>query len=212
MMVRVLIVAVALPLASAADVCNPRDFHGIYGFQLTGTSTISTQPQPVVSVGRLDFDGMGGVSGVSSISFTGLYLGNPVTGMYEAGEDCSISWSLQDVSGNSQHFQGTLSSDARTASFHQGDPVGPSQGRLVKAADACQDTDFHARYRFTISGRRIDVNSAQPGGDFSARGTMERQGGQLTLNIEGGSPATGTVEVGGDCFVHLDLMLPQGTG
>ena len=64
---------------------------GVYGFELTGNATISASPQPVVSVGRLVFDGVGGISGVASVSFTGLYLGNPVTGKYEAHDDCSVS-------------------------------------------------------------------------------------------------------------------------
>jgi hypothetical protein len=211
---RVLIVTMALSVVSAADVCNPRDFHGVYGFQLNGTTTIGSQPQPVVSIGRLDFDGTGGVSAVISLSFTGIYQGDPATGKYDTGEDCAISWDLQDVSGNHQHFEGTLSEDARSARFRQTDPGAPTQGTLVKAADACQDRDFQARYRFLISGKRVDVNTAQVDSSVSVRGSMQRQGSQLTLNVEGGSgtPGTGTVEVDGDCFVHLDLTFPQSTG
>jgi len=214
MLARVVILMAMLSIACTADACNPRDFHGIYGFQLNGTTTIGSQPQPVVSVGRLDFDGTGGVSGVISLSFTGLYLGNPATGMYDSHEDCSMTWSLQDVSGNYQHFEGTLSEDAGNARFHQTDPGAPSQGTLVKAADACQDRDFQPSYHFTISGKQIDVNNAQVAGSVSVRGSMERQGSQLTLKIEGDSSAasSGTVQVDGDCFVHLDLMLALGSG
>ena len=214
MRARFLIAAAIFPLMCAADVCNPRDVHGIFGFQLNGTTTISPQPQPIVSVGRLDFDGTGGVTGVISLSFTGLYLGDPVTGKYEAHEDCSISWDLQDVSGNHQHFQGALAGDARSARFRQTDPGGPAQGNLMKAADSCEDRDFQPRYRVTISGKRIDVNNAQVSGSVSARGSMDRQGSQLTLTLDGysGTPASGSVQVDDDCFVHLDLMLPFGTG
>ena len=206
-----LILAAVVPVACAADVCNPRDFQGVYGFQLAGTTTISSQPQPVVSVGRLVFDGSGAVSGVSSLSFTGLSLGNPITGKYEVRENCSVSWSLQDDSGNHQHFEGTMTADARSVRFRQSDPGSGAQGTLVKAADACQDRDFQARYRYSISGKRIDVGTAQVSGSFSARGVMERRGGQLTLTVDDDSakPATGTVQVDGDCFVHLELSFPS---
>src|SRR5579872_1622355 len=214
MQAQFLIVAAILPMVCVAEVCNPRDFHGVYGFQLNGTTTISAQAQPVVSVGRLDFDGTGGVTGVISLSFTGLYLGNPAMGMYEAHEDCSISWDLQDVSGNHQHFQGTLNAEARSARFRQADPGSPSQGTLRKTADACEDRDFQPRYRFTISGSRIDVKTAQVSGSFSARGSMVRQGTQVALTLDGNAevPGTGAVQVDGDCFVHLDLVLPAGAG
>ena len=76
--------------ANAADVCNPRDFQGPYGFQLTGETTVSGDPQPAASLGRLVFDGDGGVSGTSSVKFAGLLLGNPVTGTYEARTDCGV--------------------------------------------------------------------------------------------------------------------------
>src|SRR5690242_18361707 len=104
MIARFLLLAAAVPAACGAAVCNPAGVDGAYGFQLTGVATISGVSQPVVSLGRLVFDGQGSISGVSSVSFTGLYLGNPVTGMYQARTDCSIDWSLQDDSGNRQHF------------------------------------------------------------------------------------------------------------
>ena len=209
-----LVLASAFTCAWAAEVCNPANVHGAYGFVLTGTTTIGSQPQPVVSAGRLVFDGMGGVSGVSSVSFTGLYLGNPVTGQYQAREDCSVSWSLQDDSGNSQHFEGTLTPDARHAQFHQSDPGSPSQGTLVKSADMCQEQSFRPRYRFALSGKRINVPTGQPEGPVSARGVLENQGGQLNLTLtpDSATSGTGTVEVEDDCFVHLHVTLPTERG
>ena len=60
------LITLLLVLPSAAEVCNPADVHGVYGFQLSGTTTISSRPQPVVSVGRLVFDTDHSVSGISS--------------------------------------------------------------------------------------------------------------------------------------------------
>src|SRR5215467_10435779 len=88
--------ALLLAFPATAQTCKQGDFAGAYGFQLYGTAAISGQPKPVVSIGRLEFDDNGGVSGVSSTNFAGLYLGNPVTGSYEVHSDCIISWNLKD--------------------------------------------------------------------------------------------------------------------
>jgi len=214
MPVRVLLLAAVSVLPITASVCNPADFYGVYGFQLTGTTTIGTAPQPVVSIGRMDFGDEGKVSGVVSIDFTGLYLGNPVMGTYEAHTDCSVSWSLQDTSGNAQHFRGTMSPEGRRVEFEQSDQGAAHRGVMLKAADMCQSADFQAQYRFSITGKRINVDTAQVSGSLSLSGTIEQQGGQLTLTRSSDSSqmATGTAQVDGDCFVHLDLTLPAENG
>lgn len=186
-------VVASFATVAAADACDPAQLHGVYGFQLAGPTTISGKPQAVVSVGRMVFDGQGGVSGVSSVSFTGLYLGNPVTGMYDARADCSASWSLKDDSGNHQHFAGKMTADGRSIQFRQTDPGSPSQGTLIKTADTCNDGDFQPRYRFAVSGNRINVDTGQDSGSISTSGIFER---------------TGEVEVGEDCFVQLHLAVP----
>ncbi len=210
MLGRILFVVASFATVVAADVCDPSQFQGVYGFQLAGTATISGRAQPVVSVGRLVFDGWAGVTGISSVSFTGLYLGNPVTGMYEARPDCSASWSLQDESVNHQHFAGTMTADGRRIQFRQTDPGSPSQGTLTKTADTCHDGDFQPRYRFTLSGSRINVDTGQVSGSVSATDTLERNGKQLTLRPASGNGASssGSVEVGDDCFVQLHLAVP----
>ena len=53
--------ALAVP-AGAADACDPAKLGGAYGFQLSGQTTISGDSKPVVSVGRLVFDGHGVLS------------------------------------------------------------------------------------------------------------------------------------------------------
>src|SRR5579872_7234241 len=106
-------------LACAADVCNPRDFHGAYGFQLSGDAKITPDAKPAASMGRLVFDGSGGVSGYSSAHFAGYLQGNPIAGSYEARTDCSIAWSLQDDSGAYQHFGGKMTPDFKRVQFQQ---------------------------------------------------------------------------------------------
>src|SRR5436189_6164776 len=81
----------ALPVAHAA-VCDPKALHGAYGMSLTGATSIGGATRPVAAVGRLVVGDSGNLSGVSSTSFTGLILGNPVTGRYEAHVHCSVTW------------------------------------------------------------------------------------------------------------------------
>src|SRR5260221_6807700 len=84
--------------AQADDVCNPTTLFGLYAFQLSGWTTISGTPKPTASLGRITFDGSGSLSGTASAVFSGLLLGNPVSGAYEAKSDCSVTWKLQDDS------------------------------------------------------------------------------------------------------------------
>lgn len=206
-----LLAVLALPVL-AADVCNPRVFQGAYGFQLSGDTTISGDAKPVASVGRLVFDESGGVSGVSSAHFAGYLLGNPTTGSYEAHTDCTITWSLQDTSGAYQHFQGTMTPDARRVQFHQTDPGGPGRGLLVRTPQACGVTAMQSRYRFAISGSFTPMLPDQQAHKVSANGAAQvRDGGVLWLAFTGTPGVTeGTVEVDDDCVVQIEFTLASG--
>ncbi len=173
-MTAVSLLALAVSLAAtarAADVCNPAKLQGAYGFQLSGRTTISGESKPAVSVGRLVFDGQGAVSGYSSVNFAGYFLGNPVTGTYEAHDDCTIAWSLQDDSGAFQHFSGKLTADYSAAEFHQSDPGGAQNGIMERVAAAVLNRRAGAhlqfwhfgRYHAHESGRRCTANFG--GGD-----------------------------------------------
>jgi hypothetical protein len=203
-----------LPLAHGA-VCDPAAFQGAYGFQLSGTTTISGTPQPAAAVGRIALDGSGGVSGVSSVKFTGLLLGNPVTGMYQAKSDCSVAWSLQDDSGNFQHFQGTMTPDGKRVTFHQSDPGGAPNGIMLQTTGNCTDANFHGRYSLRVSGDAIDVDTNRITGHISQSGLIEADG-QGNLSYASGpslppSPA-GTYEIEDDCTAQLSVELPSGDG
>src|SRR5215471_1707458 len=127
--------------AQAADVCDPVRFGGPYAFQLSGMTTIGGTPQPTVSIGRIIFDGSGKISGTSSATFSGLLLGNPVTGTYEMNNDCTLTWKLQDDSGAYQHFSGKVSPDAVRIPFRQTDPGGTS-GVMQRTSDNCSSIDL----------------------------------------------------------------------
>ena len=196
-----------------ASVCNPEDFHGTYGFLLTGQANIGAGWQTAASVGQLVLDGSGNLSGVASVNFTGLYLGNPVTGTYEAHTDCTVVWNLQDDSGNFQHFQGTMSEDGRRVSFHQSDPGGARDGTMFRMASDCPVQSFRGRYRVRVSGATIDVQTGQVSGAISTEGLLEADGAGELAFAPGASSAllaAGTYDFEDGCFLHMAVELPAG--
>ena len=200
------------PTAQAA-VCNPADFSGAYGFLLTGDSKIGFGAQPAAALGRLVLDDSGKISGTVSAGFTGLLLGNPVTGGYEAHTDCSITWSLQDDSGNFQHFQGTATEDAKRITFRQTDPGGAPNGTMLRTSSGCDAGEFQGRYKLTLSGHTVNVDSGQVSGDVSLSGFLDSDdAGGVSFSRDAASPAApaGTYEPDDDCFVHLTVQLPAG--
>jgi hypothetical protein len=203
--------ALAVP-AGAADACDPAKLGGAYGFQLSGQTTISGDSKPVVSVGRLVFDGHGVLSGYSSVNFAGYFLGNPVTGVYEAHDDCTITWSLQDDSGAFQHFSGKLTPDNSAAEFHQSDPGGAQNGVLQKVAEQCSAAGLAPLYSFGIAGGIKPMNPGDAAKRISAAGSVEPDAaGNLKITVPGGAPPTaGTITVDSDCFAQISMALPSG--
>ena len=178
--------------AQAADVCNPTQFSGPYAFQLAGSTTISGKPQPTTSLGRLVFDGSGKISGTSSVKFSGLLLGNPVTGTYEAKSDCTLTWQLQDDSGAYQHFRGKLSPDLIRVQFSQTDPGG-TRGIMEKTSDSCSSTDLQRKYSYAVAGVTKPMVPDQVGHTVSTEGVLDT--------------ARDNVQVDSDCTVHFVLKL-----
>jgi hypothetical protein len=202
----------ALSVAHAA-VCDPKAFHGAYGMSLTGATTIGGPTRPVAVVGRLVVEDSGNLSGISSTSFTGLILGNPVMGRYQAHADCSVTWILQDDSGNFQHFAGTMSTDGGHVAFRQTDPGGAGNGTLLRTVNWCSASSLAGTFKFKASGRTVDITSAVDSGPVSLQGVLIADGaGTLSLNSGPGQPvvAAGSYEVQGDCFVTLVLEMPAG--
>jgi hypothetical protein len=185
--------------AQSADVCNPAALIGPYAFQLTGSTDISGTPKPTVSLGRIEFDGRGSLSGTASATFRGLLLGNPVTGSYEAKPDCSVIWKLQDDSGGFQHFSGTLSTDGASVQFKQIDPGGPERGTMKKTSDTCSAADLLKKYYFTVSGSTTPMQAGDVPHTVSAKGTLD-----IAEN--------GSFQVESDCSVRFGLTLPAQAG
>lgn len=197
--------------AQTTDVCNPAQLQGAYGFQLSGHTTISGTAKPVASIGRLEFDGRGAVGGSASVNFAGYYLGNPVTGKYEAHADCTIQWSLQDDSGGWQHFEGKLTPDLGAASFRQTDDGAAQSGTMQKVAPACKLASLAPSYSFSVDGTVIPMNPGDPAPHrITSAGTAEPDAaGALKLTV-GTSAGTGKIDLDSDCIATVTLTLPTG--
>jgi hypothetical protein len=206
-----LLLAVACFPASAADICAPADIHGPYGFQLAGTTTISGSETPIASVGRLVFDGASTItSGVSSVNFNGLFLGNPITGNYETKADCTMTLNLQDTSGAFQHFTGKAAPGGDRVEIQQSDPGTGERGLMVRSADGCDATGFHGQYNFTMSGRQTPLASEGSKGSGSARALVQADGNGNLVLLRGNTKTSGTYTVDSECVVQLDFGLGDG--
>jgi hypothetical protein len=92
------IAGIALPPTASAQTCSNRTLKGSFGYTVTGTITQSLGPLvagPFVAVGRIVFDGKGGVTTVRSINDNGIGLQNDVgSGTYSMKADCTGSFNI----------------------------------------------------------------------------------------------------------------------
>jgi len=194
--------------AHAAEVCNPNDLNGAYGLQMAGSTTIGGRAQPIAVIGRIVFGYGGSVSGVSSVNFNGFFLGNPVTGKYEANADCSMTLSLQVDSGGNQEFHGRVRPGGDRADVQQTDTGTGERGVLSRTPESCSAATFQGNYNFQLSGSATPFNEDTPA-TMPGSATVEANGnGGLTLT-RGSVQTNGTYTVDSECFVQLDIGLPD---
>jgi hypothetical protein len=200
-----------LGLPLCADVCNPKDLQGAYGFQLSGVTTISGEAKPVTNLGRVILAEGGVISGYSTAMFAGFLLGNPVTGTYEARPDCTISWILQDDSGASQHFSGVATTDGKRVHFSQTDPGGAQSGIMAKTSAECKTSDRRKEYQFALSGTALVMVPGGPASTVAEKGLIKADdAGNFKVALGTASTATtaATITVDGECIVEMLLVLP----
>jgi hypothetical protein len=198
-----------LPLC--ADVCNPTDLQGPYGFHLSGETTISGHSMPVANIGRMVLAADGGISGSSTVMFAGYLLGNPVTGTYEARSDCTITWSLQDDSGAFQHFSGVATSDGTKVQFSQTDPGGAQHGTMARTSVECKTADLRSQYAFTLAGSTTPMVPGDTSSTIEAKGLIQSNGNagfRMALSDSSTAMTDVTITVDTECNVDIGLTLP----
>jgi len=199
-------------MPSAAQTCGRADVSGAYGFQLAGTTSIGADgPQPMVAIGRLVFDGQGGITGVSSADLAGYFLGNPVTGSYAFKSDCSLTFALQDDSGAFQHFTGLAKPGGASIDIRQTDPDTGERGVMEKTPASCDAASLHGAFNFTLSGTASQFDTEEsPGSQFSLSGTMTADGaGNLTFTTSAGQ-TTGSYQLDSGCVAEMELGILEG--
>ncbi len=205
------LVGIGAPPA-AAQVCGRNDVQGAYGFQLSGTTNIGAPAaQPMVAIGRLVFDGEGGVTGVSSADLAGYFLGNPVTGSYAFKTDCSLTFELQDDSGAYQHFSGLAKEGGASVEIHQTDPETGERGVLERTPATCQNASFQGVFAFSLSGTASQFDTEQaPGSTFSTEGTVTADGAGNLVFTSAAGKTTGTYQMDSGCVAEIELGLLEG--
>lgn len=204
------ICVLGLPLC--ADVCNPADLQGPYGFQLSGETAISGESKPVAGLGRIVFAPDGAVSGYSTVMFAGYLLGNPVTGTFEARWDCTITWTLQDDSGSFQHFSGVATSGGKRVHFSQTDPGGAQRGTLARISPECKSSDLQNEYAFTLSGTTVPMVPGGTASTIGAKGLIqahENAGFKMSFGDDPTATTDVTITVDSECIVEIELNLPS---
>ena len=91
----------SVPAASAQNNCkHPDSLKGAYGYTVTGFILPGAPliPGPFVAVGRIVFDGTGGVTTVRSLSDNGVIVQNDVgSGTYSLNQNCTGSFNISVV-------------------------------------------------------------------------------------------------------------------
>lgn len=103
-----------------------------------------------------------------------------------------------------------MSSDGRRITFRQSDPGGAQNGTMTRTPENCNSTSLNGRYSLSISGSRIDVETARNAGSVSLKGSLDADGaGELAFSPDAGPTASaGTYEFEDGCVLHLILNLP----
>ena len=178
---------------------------GAYGFQLSGSSDISGRPARSAVWAGWCLKAIAVRSAATrSVNFNGFFLGNPVTGSWEFQNDCTLTWTMQDDSGNFQHFKGTAHPGGARVDYVQTDKGSGSKGSLRKIAPTCSAAAFQGQYRFSMSGSTTPFAGGAPVTD-SVRTTADADGaGKLTIT-RGEEKESAAYTVDSDCFVQIDF-------
>jgi hypothetical protein len=219
----------AMPRAQAITGCTNNMLSGAYGWQLSGTLTPNlsggvagaTTPVKVMSriasdapgtsvaagLATVFLDGSGNLFGDAALIVDGAWSEGPVTGAYNVNDDCSLSITLTDSGGGTQHFDGVVVNRGDGANLLQTDQGVAMSGSLRHARGFCQTSDIGGGFGFRNSGTMADS------GAFTSIGSinLDGQGNVTAAESRFGSGAysqvtsAGSITVNSDCSLNLTL-------
>jgi hypothetical protein len=226
----------ATPSAKAVNGCTNALLVGSYGLQFSGTLTpelsggvggIRTPESAVARMGadtpaganvaagysRLVMDGAGGVFGNTAVAIAGAWSAGPVSGSYNVNNDCTVTLTLTDSAGASQHFDGVATRLGESAMIIQTDAGVGISGALKRAPVFCQASDVNRSFQFRNAGSMIDT------GGFSSIGLMniDDQGNITATESRFSSgkyaqvASAGAIVVNSDCTVSLSMASADGS-
>ncbi|HTT62345.1 MAG TPA: hypothetical protein VMG35_10910 [Bryobacteraceae bacterium] len=107
----------------AGQGCNAASITGNFGFMVTGWNNVGSSDVPVVLVGKLVYDGMGGVSGtVTSVQNGVVSLPSGISGSYKINPDCTGASLITPANSNTTaHFNMVVSGQGSMIYFIQTD-------------------------------------------------------------------------------------------
>ena len=218
-----------MPRAQAITGCTNNMLSGAYGWQLSGTLTTnvsggvagaatplnvmsriaSDAPGTSVAAGlaTLFMDGGGNLFGNAVLIVDGASSEGPVTGSYNVNDDCSMSITLTDSSGGTQHFDGVVVNRGDGANLLQTDPGVGVAGSLRHARGFCQTSDIGGGFGFrsagmvTAWGPSSSIGSINLDGQGNVTASESRFGGGVYSQVA----STGSITVNSDCSLNLTL-------
>jgi len=219
-----------MPRAQAITGCTNNLLTGAYGWQLSGTLTTdlaggvggATTPMKVMSripseapgtvslaagLASVFMDGGGNLFGNAAVILDGVWSEGPVTGAYNVNDDCSVSVTVTDSGGGTQHFDGVVVNRGDEASLLQTDKGVGLSGSLRHSRGFCQTTDTSGSFGFRSAGTILSSGPATSIGAIN----LDGQGGVTASEsrFSGGAysqvASTGTITINSDCTLTLTL-------
>lgn len=173
--------------------CNNNDFKGTYSALVTG-SFITPPPGvpagPTARAGRVQLDGNGNSSIITTLSLAGFILEESYGGTYTINPDCTATVILQiPFPGSPQpvpfQFQGVLANNGNTMNLLLLSPLGTDvRINLSKQRRAsCTNGDLNGDYALNLAGVIINSPSV-PAGPFARVGKVSFDGaGAFSANV-----------------------------
>lgn len=187
--------------AVAEQQCSEQTLQGSFAFSQSGTAA----GLPAASVGVVNFDGAGNLSGISFRTRNGVFSSGPFSGTYSVAPDCT-----EAATAGPSHPAGVIVRQGREVRWVRADPGFVITGidKRIEIEGHCSNAVLDGSYGFNQLGTVIGV------GPTAAAGVIEFDGaGQLTgrdtlnhNNVIKTRSFFGSYSVNSDCTLSATLF------